>query len=123
MKPAFYQIRDQYRNDTTDYLGFNFKVWAGDPEVLDIESRLDLSGIAIKLEFRQGNERGKIAKTLSISNGLTVLDPINGEMTVDPFIVNFVAGTYFYDIQLTYPSGRVKTYIKGEMIVKEDTTK
>lgn len=26
MKPAFYQIRTQYRNDTTDYLEFRFQL-------------------------------------------------------------------------------------------------
>jgi hypothetical protein len=123
MNPAFYKIRTQYRNDTTDYLGFNFKLWEGDPNVLDLEARLDLTGMSIKMEFRRGSERGKIAKTLTLGNGITVLTPINGEMTVDPFIIDFVAGTYYYDIELTYPSGRVKTYVKGQMIVKEDTTK
>lgn len=123
MKPAFYQIRTQYRNDTTDYLGFNFKVWEGDPEVLDLNADLDLTGISIKMEFRKGNERGKIAKTITDDAGITIVDRLSGEISIDPFIIDFVAGTYYYDIQFTYPNGRVKTYIKGQMIVKEDITK
>jgi hypothetical protein len=117
MIPAKYNIQDQYRNDTTDYLQFNF-------QLDDIDNTpINLTGVSLKTEFRKGGKAGSVVKTISDGLGITVIDAINGIIKFDTFIIDWVAADYSYDIQLTFPDGTVKTYIEGVVKVIEDVTK
>lgn len=115
MIPAQYNIRDQYRNDTTDLLQFNFADDLGNP--------INLTGVAIKVEFRKGGKSGSVVKTITNGAGITVIDAVNGQIEFDTFIMYFVAAEYSYDIEFTFPDGTVKTYIQGTVKVIEDVTK
>jgi hypothetical protein len=57
-----------------------------------------------------------------LDGGITVVDAPNGIFTIDSRIVDLPVGTYKYDIQFTFPSGVVKTYVAGTMTIKEEIT-
>ncbi len=97
------------RNDTLDKIRFTLTV---------NDSPQDLTGIAIKCQFRKSNN---LFKTLEIGTGITVITAASGIFEIDAFIVDFPIGSYNYDIQFT-ESGVVKTYIKGALTVTQDIT-
>jgi hypothetical protein len=115
MKPAFYRIRDQYRNDTTDLLQFNF--------INTDTTPIDITGISIKVEFRKGDKRGKVFRTMTNNDGITIISALNGSISFTQYVCIFPSELYYYDIQFTYPNGVIKTLIEGEMKVIQDITK
>lgn len=115
MKPAFYKIRDQYRNDTTDFLQFNIQE--------EDETPMDLTGVAIKAEFRRNDKRGKIYRTMINGDGITIISAINGNIAFTQYVCQFPAGLYYYDLEFTFTDGTIKTLVEGTMKVIEDITK
>lgn len=104
-----YNFENHYKGDTFKAFTFNFN--------------LDLTGIDIKIQFRKGRKAGILKKSIEIGDGITVADPTNGVMVIDAFIMDFEVDTYFYDIQFTYPTGTVKTWIEGSIKMIQDTTR
>jgi|TARA_R110000868_G_scaffold120688_1_gene320400 hypothetical protein len=110
-----YKIKNQYKNDTFD--GVRFTVIASDTLL-----PIDLTNVSIKTQFRYRTETGKIEKTITDLDGITIEDAVNGIFKFDAFIVDWVADVYYYDVQFTYSNGVVKTYIKGTVKVIQDIT-
>lgn len=69
------------------------------------------------------DSKGLVVRDMSIGNGITVTNAINGVFQIDSFVVNLGIGTFVYDIQLIYPNGDIKTYVKGAFSVLQDVTK
>jgi hypothetical protein len=82
----------------------------------------NLAGASIRVKFRRGSKTGQEVKDISIGSGITVTDEANGIFQIDGFKVNFIADTYFYDVQVTFSSGIDKTYTGGKMLVIQDVT-
>lgn len=85
-------------------------------------SPLNLAGTQIDIEFRAEGKTGQLKKALSVGDGITVNDAANGEFSIDPFVIDLAVGVYFFDIQFTFPDGKVKTYVEGQFLVTQDTT-
>lgn len=107
----------------------NFKdVFRGDSfgekdiTMLNGTTPIDLTGVLIKCQFRLGSKIGTVAKEVSETNGIIIYDPTNGKFKFEDFIVDWTAGTYFYDVQFTFTNGKVKTYIEGFFKVIQDVT-
>ena len=83
---------------------------------------VDLTGYAIKCEFRKEIKTGTLVKTLSLGSGLTLTDAVNGIFTIDDFVVEFEVGIYWYDFQMTSPSEIITTMFGGYMPVLQDVT-
>jgi hypothetical protein len=79
-----------------------------------------LSGASIKMDFRQGIDTPVVmtfsteTSTIQILNGNTIRIPAR-KIEV-PF------GTYQYDLQVTYQTGIVKTYMSGIWPIVADIT-
>jgi len=112
MTPDTFNYGNQYRGDTLDQVQFTLKSGT---------SIIDLTDVSVKCQFRQPFQ-GKIAKEITNGDGITIANPTLGVMVIDPFILDWDAGTYIYDIEFTYPSGAIKTYIKGTINIISDTT-
>ncbi len=117
MIPATGDLPIQYAGDTFD----TAVCTATQTDSEDVTTPVDLTDVAIKIQFRTKNYTS-VFKTFTIDNGITVTDAENGIFEIDEFI-NGSAGTYLYDIQFTYPDGKVRTYAKGKYIVISDTTR
>lgn len=83
----------------------------------------DLTGVDIKCEFRFQAPSGSVSKSLTIGDGITVTDLEGGVFQRDAFILDFECGRHVYDFEFTYPDGRVKTYIYGDVTAFKDVTK
>jgi hypothetical protein len=112
---ATVQIDNQYKGDTYDGVQFT---------LLNTEdsSPIDLTGAAIKIQFRYDSKIGTVQKEINIGSGVTVSDAINGIFSIDPFLIDWKPDTYFFDIQMTFPNGVVRTYIQGTIKVIQDIT-
>ena len=83
---------------------------------------ISLSGALIKMQLREDLD-APVALELSTANGLiTITNPLSGVFSIPPQIINIPFGTYNYDIQVTFPTGIVTTYIAGTWQITPDIT-
>jgi hypothetical protein len=85
-------------------------------------SGYDFSGTTVKMEVRERLTKRLIlefAPTTTILNGgeklYFELQKTNNETRIPPNI-------YFYDLEVRYPNGEVRTYLFGNFIVTDDVT-
>ena len=115
---ATYNFPEHIRGDT--FKGVDF--------VMESNSLpLNLVGATIKSQFRPKRNQFDLAWEFSTTAGSIVIqgasnniihfnDKPGTEMKVRPEV-------YLYDIEITFPSGLIKTYISGTFTVIDDVTK
>jgi hypothetical protein len=113
MNPSTYNFASHYKGDTFNAVTFTIKE-DGVP--------LSLTDAEIKIEFKNKSIVGEIQDTLTIGSGITFVDSGNGVFKIDSFINNWEKGVYFYDAEITFPDGVVRTYFKGSLKVNQDTS-
>lgn len=103
------------KNDTSDF------AWT--MTFLKNDVAIDLTDAAIKADFKTSVDDTSIALTMSITNNkIEYVDAANGIIKFAKQIIAIAAGIYVYDLQITFPSGDIKTYVNGEMTVVQDIT-
>ena len=112
MIPGLYDIK-AYRNDT---LTKTFTV------VDSTGSPVSFATADIKMQIRPKPD-GDVMMTLTEGDGLTVSGAGNNVITISRVIDIQGCGFYYYDIQATFATGVVSTYVKGSFIVQKDITK
>jgi hypothetical protein len=112
LRPAQYNIKI-WRNDT----------WSQVFAILADTTPVDLSGSTILLQVRPTPSSTSVLLTLSTANSSISIGGANTNQITLNKIVDVVAGSYVYDMNVTFPSGEVKTYIWGNFIVQEDITR
>lgn len=112
MIPGSYTI-EAYRNDTLQ-LTFTMTDGSAVP--------IDLSNATMKMQVRTYPD-GDIMQTLTEGDGLTVGGANNNVVTVSKVISIENGGVYRYDLQATFTSGVVITYVRGNFLLYEDITK
>ena len=112
MIPGAYTIQ-AYRNDT---LQLTFTITDGSA------IPIDLNTATMKMQIRNRPD-GDVLQTLTEGDGLTVSGAGNNIVTVSKVISIESGGVYTYDLQATFASGVVTTYVKGNFILFEDVTK
>lgn len=115
MIPAKYNFPDQYKGDTFDGIQFTLRINGSSL------SYVDLTGASIKCSFK--GPRGPVIKTITNGDGINIINASGGKFEIEPFILDWEQNVYNYDIQITFPSGEIKTYIKGYVNIVIDTTK
>lgn len=112
---AIVQIDNQYKGDTYDGVQFT---------LLNTEdnSPIDLTGVNIKIQFRYNSKIGDLQKEINNGDGVTISDAVNGVFSIDPFLIDWKPDLYFFDIQITFLNGIVRTYIQGTIKVIQDVT-
>ena len=113
MTPAIANYKNFVRGDTIDERLFTIK-----KTINSVESPVDLTSCSIKVDFVFLNTC--IRKQLG--DGLTMIDAAQGKFKIDSFSLS-KAGTWDYDIEITFTNGAVKTWVKGEIIIENDVTK
>lgn len=116
MIPGKYNFKPQYAEDTCNGIQVTATLTSG-----ETTAPIDLTNIAIKMVFKKQGESTAVL-TFEIGTGITLTDAENGVFTVDAFTVPTTPYTYVYDIEFTYPSTVVKTYMQGLMEVKPQIT-
>ena len=74
---------------------------------------VNLTGTAVKAVFMLGSQ----TNIMSLASGLTLTDSSIGKFKINSQIINWDAGLWKMEIRFTFPDGRVKTYLKGQLNV------
>ena len=108
-------LENRIKNDTFASVNFNIKDGLG--------AAIDLTGASVQIQFRYRCKTGTVLKDVSIGTGITVTTPTNGIITLDAFTpITWEVDTYYYDVQITFSDGRIKTYVQGTVKILQDTT-
>jgi len=112
LRPAQYNVKI-WRNDS----------WAQTFALLADTTPIDLSGSTILIQVRPTPTSSVVALELSTDDSSIGIGGVdNNQITLNK-IVDIAASTYVYDMNVTFPSGEVKTYLWGNFIVSEDISK
>jgi hypothetical protein len=111
MIPGIYNIT-AYRNDTLQKT----------VSVVDSTgSPVSFATATMKMQVRTKPD-GDVLLELTEGDGLTVGGAGNNVITISKVVAIQGCGAYYYDIQATFSSGVVSTYLKGAFIVQKDIT-
>jgi len=111
MIPGVFNMR-AYRNDTLSYV----------ISITDANSApISLANADVKMQVRTRPD-GEILMSLTEGNGITIGGVGSNVITLSKIVDIENCGNYHYDIQATFNSGIVSTYLKGLFIVIKDIT-
>lgn len=101
---------------------WNMKVYKGDAWPAESFQLVDGDGDAIttytaRMDIRR-NALSAVVKTLADGDGFTV----EGSKRTFNATVDLAAGVYYFDIEVTLPSGQVATPYAGLITVQQDVT-
>jgi len=115
MEPGIFNFKNRYAGDTSNDVRFELTEEDG-------TTPINLTGVTFLMQIKSRNY-GVMAKELTGASGITIVDAVGGIFNMNSFVVDFSAGKYVYDIQLTFPSGVVKTYLRGQFNVVQDISR
>jgi hypothetical protein len=107
---------------------YNIQIWRNDSWMQTFAITADnvavnLTGSTIEIQVRKTANATVADLTLKTGgNGITISGASNNQIVLNK-VVNIPAGNYLYDMNVTFPSGLVKTYVWGTFLVQEDITK
>lgn len=111
MIPGYYNIR-AYRNDT---LQRTFTIVDAN------DNPISLANADVKMQIRKQPDSAVLME-LTEGNGLTVSGGGNNVINLSKVIDIDECGNYMYDLQATFTSGVVSTYVAGSFNVIKDIT-
>jgi hypothetical protein len=83
---------------------------------------VNLTDASIKMEFRQSID-SPVALTLSTTdNSIVITNAAEGTILIPARIIEIPFAKYLYDLQVTYSTGVVKTYMSGTWEITPDIT-
>jgi hypothetical protein len=93
--------------------------------ILENNSAVDLTDCDVFIQFRPiKNLASPVFLELSTyNNTISVVIPVSGLISIPKQIVNIPVGEYNYDLQINFPTGVSKTYLKGTFNVLPETTR
>lgn len=115
------------RGDT--YRGFkvNFSYSQIDGVVQDPVVPINLTDSKIRIKFRFGSKRANVNyefSTEDLDSKITIIDGPNGTIEcLKDEIIDWTYGDWYFDIQVEFPDGKIKTLFDGIFTVKEDITR
>ena len=112
---GIYNIQDHKKGDTFDGVRFTLTKSSDG-------SAIDITSATIACKFRKQTKTGTALANLSIGAGITVVDATNGVFEIDAFVIDWNPSRYYYDVEITFASGVIKTYIEGTLNVIQDVT-
>lgn len=108
-----YNFKPHVKGDTFKGCRFTLKV-------NDIP--LDLTNCQIRMHLRTNPLHSNKYELSTSNNKITIIDAANGIFEIPQQIIDIPAGNYYYDIEILFPNGNVKTYINGHFEIIQDIT-
>lgn len=99
-----YNFKDHIKGDSLNQVEFQLKING---------VNINLTGTGIQSTFILGTQ----TKVMSIGNGLSFTDIVNGKFKINTQIINWDIGMWQMEVQFVFPDGRIKTYLKGQLNV------
>jgi hypothetical protein len=128
-----YQIPNHKKGDTWE--GLDFLIEEENPDydpTVEVEEGeqpipqflpVDLTGVAILIQFRLTNDNPVVFEFATTDNTIEILYPLTGVFSLVPRILNVAHGRYVFDVQFTYPNGKVFTPFGGSMTITNDISR
>ena len=113
MTPQIVDYKNYVRGDTINARLFTLSQTAG-----GVTSPIDLTGASIRATFVC--PQTCVKKT--VGEGISIVDATNGQFQINTFSLP-IEGKWCYDIEIEFPDGTVKTWIKGTIKILNDVTK
>lgn len=99
-----------------------FYLWETDEYVITTTKvYIDITNCDILLQLRRGFSQ-PVALSMTVGSGLTITSGSTGIFRIDNQIIDIPAFVYVYDIQITFPSGDIDTYISGTWTITGDVS-
>jgi hypothetical protein len=112
-----YNFPDIIRNSW--FPGTEFKLYSDAAATIPI----DLTGCVIRMMMKLNPTVEVPAYEFSTTNArILITNPTGGIFQLIGVNMEIPAGLYFYDIDITFISGRRQTYIKGQFKILQDVT-
>ena len=112
LRPAQYNVQI-WRNDS----------WSQTFSILADTVPVNLTGSTITIQVRKTASASSIDLTLSTADSTISIGGASFNQITLNKKVTIAAGSYLYDMNVSFPSGVVKTYVWGSFFVQEDITK
>jgi hypothetical protein len=107
-----YNIPDQRRGDTWDGINKISITQNGIP--------VNLTNSFIKMDFRRNIDTPVIMTFSTENSGITITSV--SSIRVMPKVIEVPFAKYYYDLQVTFPTGIIKTYVSGTWNITPDIT-
>ena len=111
MKCDILQIK---KGDTWNGLGFEIKNQ-------ETNAPLDLTGCTIVIQFKKEKNQSRISFEFK-EETIDLYEPTNGKFRMKPRIMNYDSGIYYFDAQVTFPNGTIKTICSNRINILQDIT-
>lgn len=107
---------------------YNVQIWRNDTwsQVFTLTANnvaINLSGSTIKIQVRKTAASPDVLLSLTTADSSIIIGGASSNQITLNKVVNIDAGNYVYDMNVTFPSGLVKTYVWGTFFIQEDITK
>jgi hypothetical protein len=77
-------------------------------------SAIDLTGAVVDMQVRYQIDSPSVINFSTKDDTIVIREPYtSGNISIPEQIVSIPVGIYQYDIKVTFPTGRVKTYFRG----------
>jgi hypothetical protein len=84
----------------------------------------DLTGAVILCQFKVKPALNVVTFEYKSEDGsITVPTPTNGEIFFQPRRMSYPTSIYYYDIQITFSNGTVKTYAQDKLEIFQDVSR
>ena len=94
-------------------------------EVKKNGTAINLTGAVIRMQLRK--EYSDVSAVLSLTSvladGITITNATSGQFKINAQIIDIEVFNYVYDIQFSFQTGEVKTYVKGGFNVTPEVTR
>lgn len=84
---------------------------------------IDLTGCSIRMWIVTKDTKSTVLDANTSNSKIIINDAAAGKFKVVLGIVSIPVANYLYDIEIKFPSGVIKTWIKGAFFVISDITK
>lgn len=113
-KTTKYNFPDAKRGDTYNDVSFTINVNG---------VAQDLTGANIRMWLINATQQLPAADFNTVNGKLVITNATSGIFKTNVGIVLLPATQYYYDIQITFTNGVIKTWIEGTLTVLDDLTK
>lgn len=108
-----YNFPDVVSGDTAEATDFVFSI-NGVP--------LNLTGSTIKMDYALKNG-SPVKRFTTADNSIVIKNATSGILEIVKYQCTLDPGIYYYDLEITLPTGDKKTYIRGTITVLPEVTK
>ena len=98
-------FKDIKKGDTFTGLKMSFFNGTGDNK-----TAMDLTGASVIIAFRKGVGQNVAFEFKTSDSTITIPTPANGEIFLQPRVMNYTPFTYIFDVVVTTQSGTIHTY-------------